>query len=111
MSGKISLKGQLRRERGRVVFWSELLAALAADDGSALGIVQGKLAKAEGRLEELVREQAKKDAEVTLADIPPSFPACQPGAWGSPDRCLVHEGLPLGPDGRCAESPVGRHAS
>lgn len=27
---------------------------------------------------------------------------CRPGAWGSPDRCLTHEGLPL-INGRCVE--------
>ncbi len=26
---------------------------------------------------------------------------CQPGAWGSPTSCLMHEGQPLGEDGRC----------
>jgi hypothetical protein len=71
MSGKLGLKTQIKREQGRLAFWQKLLDALAADDGSAVGIVQGKLAKSQGRLDELVREQSLK---AMLPEQPPVAP-------------------------------------
>lgn len=34
--------------------------------------------------------------------------ACKGGAWGNPEACLLHEGLPIGADGLCIEGRGGR---
>ncbi len=33
---------------------------------------------------------------------------CKGGAWGTPDACLLHEGLPIAADGLCIEGRGGK---
>jgi hypothetical protein len=38
----------------------------------------------------------------------PAKATCRGGAWGNPEACLLHEGLPIGKDGLCIEGRGGR---
>ena len=48
-------------------------------------------------------ERAHVAMRKAFPGIAAAYSPCEPGAWGSAERCLEHDGLPIGPDGRCME--------
>jgi rubrerythrin len=55
-------------EAGAVMFWRKLLSAIEADDGSAVAIVNDRLARAEYRHERLLAA-IEKDEEVGVREL------------------------------------------
>jgi transcriptional regulator with XRE-family HTH domain len=91
-------------EHGRKVFVQAGDYARAAE---LLGVVPSPVSPPEGRLAALDVEldhakpgEPRARPPYVITDRTEAMP-CAPGAWGSPARCLHHEGLPLDPDGKC----------